>query len=89
MLAITHTTRFAKDLKRIARRGWNIELLKAVISDLAYGRPLDESKHNHPLKGNYQDRWECHIKPDWLLISYIDDTQLVLERTGSHSDLLE
>ena len=77
MLAITHTTRFAKDLKRIARRGWNIELLKAVISDLRSSI------------FNYQDRWECHIKPDWLLISYIDDTQLVLERTGSHSDLLE
>ena len=89
MLAFTHTTRFAKDLKRIDRRGWNIELLKAMISDLAQGTPLDESKHNHPLKGNYQDRWECHIKPDWLLIYYIDDTQLVLERTGSHSDLLE
>ncbi|MBK7204077.1 MAG: type II toxin-antitoxin system YafQ family toxin [Anaerolineae bacterium] len=22
---------------------------------------------DHPLKGNYRDRRECHLEPDWLL----------------------
>lgn len=35
--------------------------------------------------------WECHIKPDWLLIYAKNDDKLilVLTRTGSHADLFE
>ena len=33
--------------------------------------------------------WECHIEPDWLLIYDITATEVLLIRTGSHSDLFE
>ncbi|MFN4764653.1 type II toxin-antitoxin system YafQ family toxin [Gillisia sp. Q332] len=46
---------------------------------------------SHKLSGNYKGRWECHIKPDWLLIWKQDDTkkEIYLERTGTHSDLFK
>jgi len=31
--------------------------------------------------------WKGHITPDWLLIYRIEDDDLILERTGSHSEL--
>ena len=33
--------------------------------------------------------WECHIEPDWLLIYEVTDAEVLLIRTGSHSDLFE
>jgi mRNA interferase YafQ len=43
----------------------------------------------HKLSGNYNNCWECHIKPDWLLIWQQNDTELILlfMNTGTHSDL--
>ena len=41
------------------------------------------------LKGNYKDNWECHIKPD-LLIIWFQVTKpkvITLIRIGSHSEL--
>lgn len=31
--------------------------------------------------------WECHIEPDWLLIWYQTEEELVLAASGTHSDL--
>lgn len=46
----------------------------------------------HRLSGSPWDRsWECHVKPDWLLIwdwSSVGD-ELVLVRTGTHADLFK
>lgn len=43
----------------------------------------------HKLSGNYKECWECHIKPDWLLIWKQNDKELtlLLLDTGTHSDL--
>jgi len=29
----------------------------------------------------------CHIEPDWLLIYQSTETEIILIRTGSHSEL--
>ena len=41
------------------------------------------------LSGNYNKNWECHIKPDLLIIwIQIESTKTIkLIRLGSHSDL--
>ena len=90
MYTVKPTTRFAKDLKRIEKRGYNIALLTTVIKKLAAGEKLDDNYQDHPLKGNYDGCRECHITPDWLLIYEIvsDELILYLTRTGTHSDLL-
>jgi mRNA interferase YafQ len=43
----------------------------------------------HKLSGDYNDCWECHLLPDWIIIWIQDDIQkeLTFIRTGSHSDL--
>jgi mRNA interferase YafQ len=33
--------------------------------------------------------WECHIEPDWLLIYEVRPTEVLLIRTGTHSELFE
>lgn len=83
------TGRFQKDLKRLQRRGYNLDLLTKVIKALAAGEPLAAKYRYHELSGNFSGCRECHITPDWLLIYEIDQGQLILylTRTGTHSDL--
>jgi mRNA interferase YafQ len=50
---------------------------------------LDPKFRNHKLTGDYKDHWECHIEPDWLLIYRLTKTEIIFERTGSHSDLFK
>ena len=89
MYVVKPTGRFIKDLKRIEKRGYKIELLEAVIAKLAAGEALDERHNDHPLRGKLKDCRECHITPDWLLIYRIHEETLFLylTRTGTHSDM--
>jgi mRNA interferase YafQ len=89
MYTIKPTTRFQKDVKLAAKRGYEIDLLTEVIKKLSSGEILNEKYKDHPLKGNYSGCRECHITPDWLLIYEISDEILILylTRTGTHSDL--
>ena len=86
---VVMSSRFSKDLKIIARRGYDLNKVKFVIEELANGKTLDPKYKDHQLQGNYIGKRECHILPDWLLIYEICDNELLLylARTGSHSDL--
>ena len=80
---------YLKDLKLARRRGLDEELLNDIIKKLVNDEPLPPKNHNHPLHGDYQGYWECHITPDWLLV-YTKDTVIriiSLYRTGTHSDI--
>ncbi len=63
--------------------------LDRIISLLMVHADLPYKNHNHKLVGNFNDCWECHITPDWLLIYryYHDILVLELVATGSHNDL--
>ena len=89
MLQLSYTKQFQKDLKKNQKRGKNIDKIKLVIENLAYERKLDSRLKDHKLVGNYQDRRECHIEPDWLLIYKLTSQEIIFERTGSHSDLFK
>lgn len=91
MRRIFRTNRFKKDVKRIKKREFDTNKLKNVISMLAKHKQLDHNRYRpHKLLGKYEDFWECHIENDWLLIWYIDnEDNLILVRTGTHSDLFE
>ncbi len=76
------------------KQGRNIALLDEVIIKLAVPNPLPDINLDHPLKGEFKGYRECHIEPDWLLIYGYEtleanEQQLLLVRTGSHSDLFE
>lgn len=86
---IVQTSTFKKDLKTAIKRGYNTDLLGAVVDTLAMGYPLPEKYKDHNLAGNYKGCRECHITPDWLLIYEISDSEVILylTRTGTHSNL--
>lgn len=87
MLVLQEEKTFRKDLKRVRKRGKEIEKLKKVILILSLGGLLPSFYRDHALSGNFKGFRECHIEPDWSLIYYRTETHLVLVRTGSHSDL--
>jgi mRNA interferase YafQ len=57
------------------------------MKHLAENGHLPPQYRDHPLTGNWAGHRDCHIAPDWLLLYKIDKENLVLERTGTHSDL--
>ena len=69
------------------KRGKDLSKLKIILNILSEKNQLSERYRNHKLVGNYRDYWELHIEPNWLLIYKKTKTILILERTGSHSDL--
>ena len=84
-----YTTQFGRDLRLLQRRGKDIEKLKQILAALINEEPLAERYRDHPLKGAYRNRRECHVEPDWLLIDKLNDADIIFERTGTHSDLFE
>jgi mRNA interferase YafQ len=86
---VSRTNRFKKDYKRAVKRGKDFGKLFEVVERLAGGEKLEARFHDHSLGGEYEDCRECHIAPDWLLIYRMTEKELVLIRTGSHSNLFE
>ncbi len=87
MRLITQRTQFRNDLKRQKRRGKDVEELIAAVELLAETGTLPEGYRPHRLIGEWKGVWECHIEPDWLLIYEVTATEVLLIRTGTHSDL--
>ncbi len=87
MLILVWQSQFKKDFKNAKKRGKKLNKLAHIITELQQGKQLPPKNNNHKLKGNYTACWECHIEPDWLLIYKLLPKELILVRTGSHSDL--
>ncbi|MFC0266123.1 type II toxin-antitoxin system YafQ family toxin [Alloscardovia macacae] len=88
---VKFSSTFKKSYKRIKRRGLDVELLDTIIGKLAAGEALDARYRDHALGGNFAGFRECHVRPNWLLMYYIEDDILTLTcvDTGSHSDLFK
>ena len=84
-----YTKQFSKDIKKAQKRGKNLDKFKLIAKTLLSGEKLDAIHRDHSLIGNYVGRRECHIESDWLLIYKIDGSNLIFERTGTHSDLFK
>lgn len=86
-MKLRQTSQFKKDIKKQIKKGKNPEKLTSLIKLLIQGEPLSQKYKDHPLIGNWVGRRDCHIEPDWILIYKKTENELLLERTGSHSDL--
>ena len=91
MRRIERTKSFKRDFQRVSaaprHRDLN-NLLPAIFTLLASDTPLPPKYVDHPLRGEWKDFRDCHIKTDLVLIyrkSGGDVLQLV--RLGSHSEL--
>ncbi len=89
MLTVRYTSTFKKDYKRAQKRGQNVGKLLAVIKLLLEEKKLPAIYEDHPLRGNFSGTRDCHIEDDWVLIYSIADSELILHRTGTHSDLFK
>jgi mRNA interferase YafQ len=87
MLEVRVTARFKKEVKKAARQQKKMQKLGAAIDLLQAEKPLPSRLLDHALTGNYVGHRECHLTPDWLLIYKIEESTLILVRTGSHSEL--
>lgn len=91
MYSINYTNRFKKDLKLCQKRGMDINLVSEVISLLRKTGSLPARYKPHKLSGDHIGEWECHIKPDWILVWEQNDSELRLlfMYTGTHADLFK
>jgi mRNA interferase YafQ len=89
MKLIRRTSQFKKDVKRMKKRGKDLSKLKEILQVLTSDEELGSKFRDHILVGQYTGTRECHIEPDWLLIYERTEEEIVLIRTGSHSDLFK
>ncbi len=81
------TTKYKKDLKRLAKRGKNLDKLDSIVEFLVQDISLPLQNLYHFLTRNWKGHRECHIEPDWLLIYKKVEKDLILTRAGTHTDL--
>ena len=89
MFSLKYSKRFKKDLKAFKHNKDTLLALEKILDLLIAGKSLPNKHHNHSLKGEFQGCFECHLKPNILLV-YKKDKQeisILLLRIGSHSDL--
>jgi mRNA interferase YafQ len=87
MREIVSPSRFRRDIKRMHKRGADLDKLTNVINHIAEHGEAPADTGPHKLSGDWANAWDCHIAPDWLLIFDVDDDAVALIRTGTHSDL--
>ena len=87
MKNLSRSNSFKKELKQVLLRGKDIKKLEDIIHILQKSEKIPQKFKDHALAGNYKGFRELHIEPDWLLIYRIEGNDLILEATGSHSDL--
>ena len=89
MYKLYYTNRMKRDVKRILKRGKDINKLNKVLNLLIQNGSLPKEYLDHQLTGNLKDFRECHIENDWLLMYQIIEDELIITATstGSHSDI--
>lgn len=87
MRQIVRKSQFRRDFRALERRGRDATKLLEAAAMLAAGDALPPNYRDHQLSGNWRGHRECHLGGDWLLIYQIDGDELVLVRTGTHSEL--
>ena len=87
MRTVRQVGSFKRDLKKITKRSKDLNKIYGIVEKLAKGAKLESRHRPHALVGNYVNKMECHIEPDWLLIYEVTDDLVILYRTGTHADL--
>lgn len=89
MRSATYSGQFRRDVKRLEKRGRDLEKLKRLIELLLEGEPLPAQYRDHPLKHQWTGYRDAHVEPDWVLIYSVTGGGVHLERTGTHEELFE
>ena len=94
MYRLRKTGKFKKDVKLCIKRGYDISMLAEAMKLLEETGQLPSKYLPHPLIGK-KGVMDGHIEPDWILLWKIEadddmsDGNVILIRTGTHSDLFK
>ncbi len=86
-MKVLQTTQFKKDLKKQIKRGKDKEKLFEFLEYLIRKTEIPAKYKDHQLRGNWSGRRDAHLEPDLLVVYQTTDEDIILERTGTHSDL--
>jgi mRNA interferase YafQ len=86
---LKYSNQFKKDLKRYKHDAKTLSELQKILDLLRSGASLPEKNKNHQLPGNLKGYFECHIKPDMLLVykKEKDELLVLIVGVGTHSKL--
>ena len=89
MLEPKYTKSFKKQFKLLQKRDMDLSKLREVMDMIINEEPLPAKYFNHPLHGDWEGSFDCHIQGDWVLIYQPNQETgtVTFHRTGSHSDL--
>ena len=90
-MKIVRSTRFKKDYKLAKKQRKNLKEFEEILRKLVNKEKLPPKCHDHQLSGPLKKYRELKIRPDWLLMYRIIDSEneLHLVRLGSHSELFK
>ncbi|SCA62742.1 mRNA interferase YafQ [Chlamydiales bacterium SCGC AG-110-M15] len=86
-IRISYQKSFERDLKKMKKREKDLSKFAIFARLIASETTLPEKYREHKLVGNFKDRWESHLEPDWLVVYKHSEDEVIFERTGTHSDL--
>jgi mRNA interferase YafQ len=89
MKSVRFSNQFKKDFRACTKRGFRMKKLHKIIDKLRDDEPLLAIDDDHPLKGPWQGYRGCHVQGDWCLIYCNDGDELLLVRTGTHTELFD
>ncbi len=89
MLELKTTTAFKRHLKICKKRNKNLSKLTIVIELLRQQKPIPLKYKDHKLTESLAGSKDLYIEPDWILIYRISGDSLILEYTGTHSDIFK
>lgn len=89
VLNLKAVSQFKRDFKKYRYNETVLDEFEDVVEMLRNEKKLPDKYVDHPLGGSYKGMRECHIKPDVLLVYWVNEKvqTLYLERIGSHSEL--
>ncbi|WP_105739895.1 type II toxin-antitoxin system YafQ family toxin [Cronobacter dublinensis] len=87
MLTPVYASAFKRDVKRLKKRGNDMDKLKTLIKLLVEEKKIPPEYEDHPLQGDWRGFRDAHIEGDWILIYKVDGEDLKLARTGTHQDV--
>jgi len=81
--ALVTSEAFERDVKRLRKRGKDMQLLWRVIEAIRRDLLLEPGHRDQALTGEWQGFRDCHVAFDWVLIHCTDDDAVYLTRTGT------
>jgi mRNA interferase YafQ len=89
MRVIIRHKQFLKDFAKLNLSDKHFTKLISYLASLVAVIDLPDEAKDHPLIGNWSGFREFHVSGDLLVIYKVTDTELILVRIGSHSQLFE